>query len=646
VACDQLECLALLQNKPIVEARCLSWSPTAEHPAGAGLEPSDNVELLQNISFELARGERVLLTGPSGAGKSTLLHAIANVLQQTESGTFSGELYVRGRCGLVSQDPANSFVASALGAEVAFGPENLAEPESAIRAEVDTLLASVGIGYGVHRATAELSGGETQRLQIAAALAMKPELLLLDEPLSMLDQESAAGVLNVLKTELAAAPNTSALIVDHFAGRWQDVVTRVLTLGADGRIVHDESIAAHLFRVKNQPLPTPLSIEIEIPALANVALGSIKVIVGPSGSGKTTALRERLARLAPSQVGWVPQQAEQTIVGKTVLESATATVKNLDIEVATAVLLLQHLGLGMQLDQNPHQLSGGEMRRLALVSALAHHPRYLLLDEPTVGQDAQTAATVASVILAARQAGVQVIMATHDPRLIALADEVQPLELAEPTLAAPAASGRIAPLTALTLSIGLLFGSLAITSVSVAAICLSAVSLVGLLCFKLLPPFKPRRYVPVLIALVSIWLANGIFATGGINADSFGNASLVALKVAVFALPSVALAAALEPVALAAQMVKWLKVPARPAVVASAALLRAEQISWHWAAVRQTRALRGFGRGRGPIARTRELAATLAVLAASLRAAGDLAVSMQARGLGEESAKRRTWVRF
>jgi energy-coupling factor transport system permease protein len=98
---------------------------------------------------------------------------------------------------------------------------------------------------------------------------------------------------------------------------------------------------------------------------------------------------------------------------------------------------------------------------------------------------------------------------------------------------------------------------------------------------------------------------------------------------------------------LARELVQRLRVPARPAFVAGAAMARLELIQWHWAAVRQTRRLRGFSAGRGPVARTREFAASLfALLVQQLRSAGDLAVAMQARGFGEATAKRRTWVKF
>jgi len=126
--------------------------------------------------------------------------------------------------------------------------------------------------------------------------------------------------------------------------------------------------------------------------------------------------------------------------------------------------LLTELGMNEKLEQNPYHLSGGELRRLALVSALAHHPSQLILDEPTVGQDAETWRTVAGVILAAKRAGVNVTLATHDVELIALADEVIKVEPTESVQPAEARVGRVAPLAALAISLALLIASFAIVT--------------------------------------------------------------------------------------------------------------------------------------------------------------------------------------
>lgn len=647
-------------QKPIVEASHLTWWPSLDD------EPvlpnkTEPRPLLAQLSFAIASGERVLLTGPSGSGKSTLLRAIANVLAQTEAGVFSGQLFVRARTGLVLQDSANSFVAATLGGEVAFGPENLALAEPEIRKRVSQAVADVALPYAMHRSTVELSGGESQRMQLAAVLALEPQLLLLDEPLSMLDAAAAAKVLAAIEGTLAAEPTTAAIIVDHDASAWSQIVSRVLVLSADGRLVRDEPISQFLADARLAPdlasvpelasvpklTSSPKPVAFDLGYRAHKRQATIKAFIGPSGAGKTTELQKLLATLPVAQVGFVPQQPEFTVAGNTVWRSATATAKNLGLETTLASALLSQLGLTDKLSLNPYRLSGGELRRLALVSALAHYPRILILDEPTVGQDAETWQAVAGVILAAREAGIEVVLATHDAALIALADEVVEVSPKPQTQTAPPKRGRIAPLVALGISFGLLAGSLSLGSVATALTAVAIEFLVALACWRILPAQRIKRFVPILIALASIWVSNSLFAAGGISTAGFERATVIALRVAFFALPSVALAGALRPAELAAALVRWLHMPARPAVAAAAALVRLEFIGWQWAAVRQARRLRGFSEGRGSVSRSREFMASLfALLVQSLRGAGELAVAMQARGFGEPTAKRRTWVRF
>ncbi len=627
----------LLQNRAIVEAKSLGWLTGSDANAPA--------QLLRDLNFSIAPGERVLLTGPSGSGKSTLLRALAGVLQQTETGVFSGELYVRGRAGLLLQDPANTFVAARLGGEIAFGPENLALAEPEIRSRVEACLDRVALPYGVHRATNELSGGESQRMALAGVLAMNPDLLLLDEPTSMLDELSAAKVLNAINEVLDSRPETAAIIVDHSAEPWSKLATRVLVLSAEGRLAADLPMASFLSDASAKAVH--LATAFDLGYRTGKPVGTVRALVGPSGAGKTTELQKILKKLGVAEVGWVPQQAEFTVAGNTVWQSATATAKNLNLETSLASRLLTQLGLQNQLQQNPYRLSGGELRRLALVSALAHHPSHLMLDEPTVGQDAETWQAVAGVILAAKRAGVDVTLATHDAELIALADEVIEVVPAATRSAVPPRTGRVAPLAALLISMGLLGGSFAIGSVETGAIALGVEAALALMCWRILPQQKAKRFVPILIALASIWLSNALFAADGVNLQALERALVVTLRVAFFALPSVVLAGALRPAELAAALVRWCRVPARPAVAAAAALVRLEFIQWQWAAVREARRLRGFNEGHGPVARTKEFMASLfALLVQSLRSAGELAVAMQARGFAEPTAKRRTWVKF
>ncbi|MGO1850090.1 ABC transporter ATP-binding protein, partial [Microbacterium sp.] len=197
----------------------------------------------RELSLDIAAGERVLLLGASGSGKSTLLRAIAGVLGGDEDGEARGELTIdgvpaaraRGRAGLVLQDPDAQVVLARVGDDVAFGCENLGVERDEIWRRVPPALAAVGLDVALDRSTSELSGGQKQRLALAGALAMRPGLLLLDEPTAQLDP---AGVLEVRDAVLGAIGTGGAtlVVVEHRLDAWVDHIDRVIVLGADGLI--------------------------------------------------------------------------------------------------------------------------------------------------------------------------------------------------------------------------------------------------------------------------------------------------------------------------------------------------------------------------------------------------------------------------
>lgn len=201
---------------------------------------------VSDVSFRIEPGERVLLLGASGAGKSTLLHAIAGVLGDDGEGDESGRLTVdgvhpaqsRGRTGLVLQDPESQVVMARVGDEVAFGAENMALPREEIWSRVRESLADVGLEVPLDHATTALSGGQKQRLALASVLAMRPGVLLLDEPTANLDPD---GVLEVRDAVVSVLERTGAtlMVVEHRVAVWADVVDRVIVLAAGGGVLAD-----------------------------------------------------------------------------------------------------------------------------------------------------------------------------------------------------------------------------------------------------------------------------------------------------------------------------------------------------------------------------------------------------------------------
>jgi biotin transport system ATP-binding protein len=203
----------------------------------------DGPPVLDGVSLTVPDGESVVLAGANGAGKTTLVRQFNGLLEPD-----AGEVLVDGepvaddpvrartRVGMTFQDPRDSFVSATVGADVAFGPENLGLPHAEIARRVADSLAAVGMnGRGDERIDA-LSGGEQARVAIAGALAMDPAHLVLDEPFAGLDWPARKSVLSRLR-ELHAE-GTGLVVVTHdlrdllWVDRW--VVLRDGAVAADG----------------------------------------------------------------------------------------------------------------------------------------------------------------------------------------------------------------------------------------------------------------------------------------------------------------------------------------------------------------------------------------------------------------------------
>ncbi|CAM5295553.1 ABC transporter ATP-binding protein [Leifsonia shinshuensis] len=201
---------------------------------------------VRGLDLRIEPGERVLLLGASGAGKSTLLAGLAGVLGGDDDGEAEGDLRVdgrapaeaRGRSGLLLQDPDAQVILARVGDDVAFACENLGVPRDELWSRVRWSLDAVGLDLPLDRSTAQLSGGQKQRLALAGLLAMRPGLLLLDEPTANLDPDGAAEVRDAVGAVLARTGAT-LIVVEHRIAVWRDLVDRVIVLDAAGGVLAD-----------------------------------------------------------------------------------------------------------------------------------------------------------------------------------------------------------------------------------------------------------------------------------------------------------------------------------------------------------------------------------------------------------------------
>src|SRR3954447_13327239 len=199
---------------------------------------------IRDVDLTIEHGERVLLLGPSGAGKSTLLTALAGLLPE-DSGESAGTVTIDGlepraardRVGILFQDPQTQLVMARSGDDVAFGLENRGVPAAQIWPRVSDALDRVGFPYPITRPTAALSGGEAQRLALAGALALRPGLLLLDEPTANLDPAGAALVREAIIR--SRDDDTTLILVEHRVAEALPLVDRVVVLERGGGIRAD-----------------------------------------------------------------------------------------------------------------------------------------------------------------------------------------------------------------------------------------------------------------------------------------------------------------------------------------------------------------------------------------------------------------------
>lgn len=201
---------------------------------------------LSEVTLEIPPGRMTLVAGPSGSGKSTLLRALNGLVPHFTGGRVSGSVTVAGhdpvtegpaamapRVGFVFQDPEAQFVTGQVEDEIAFALENAAVPRDEMRRRVDAILEQLGLTQLRRRAIETLSGGEMQRVAIASALVLRPQILVLDEPTSQLDPESAHEALLAL-SHLQEALGLTVVLAEHRLDRALPYAQRLL-LVEEGR---------------------------------------------------------------------------------------------------------------------------------------------------------------------------------------------------------------------------------------------------------------------------------------------------------------------------------------------------------------------------------------------------------------------------
>ena len=409
------------------------------------------------VSLRVGAGEALLIQGPSGCGKSTLARCLTGFVPHLYVGELQGRVWVNGlptattplwqlseAVGLVFQNPANQMLTDSVANEILFGLENMGLRRDDMRERLEAVLDQFGLTAMRQRAPLTLSGGEQQRLALAAVMARQPDALVLDEPFSMLDTTAAADLVADLAQLVDGG--TAVVLCEHRVEALAGLSgLRELQLSGGA-----EPQGEAQFAWPNEghgPLTlTVAGLRVRLgdrPVLQNFHLtaqsGEIVALVGRNGVGKTTLLRA-LAGLQtfagsaevngrPPQFGLVFQNPDWQLFNPSVREEILYRLPEPDMSRYRQ--LLAALGLGPYEQTPPLLLSEGEKKRLALATVLMRQPAHgVLLDEPTLGQDAAHKAILLRLLRQIADSGQLVLITTHDlavaaqcDRLVLLGDE-------------------------------------------------------------------------------------------------------------------------------------------------------------------------------------------------------------------------------
>ncbi|PSA92079.1 cobalt ABC transporter [Bacillus atrophaeus] len=473
----------------------------------------DEKPIFKDLTFQLQKGERALLLGPSGCGKSSLALCINGLYPEACDAAQTGRISLFQKniedfqaaekpslhIGVVFQDPDQQFCMLTVEDEIAFGLENLQMPKEEMKERIDDVLVKLDLTGLKNQTISALSGGTKQKVALACILAMEPDLIILDEPTSLLDPHSARTFVHMIK-ELQEEKGFGLLVIEHQLDEWAPWVERTIVLDASGQKVMDgetpdifqfrseelkkigvaiphvaamqENLSAPFTLSKEmlftQPVPAfkegknlPLTEDVlEVNRLSfsrgqrvifsdisfSLRAGSLTAVVGQNGTGKSTLLSV-LARLYKPksgeirlfgkslhsfsenelrrQMGFVFQNPEHQFVSDTVFGELVFGHEHHKGAGEKAHDLLRRFGLDHVLTHHPFALSQGQKRRLSVATMMMRDLKILLLDEPTFGQDAKTAAECMELIESIQAARTAVLMITHDMELVsAFADNV------------------------------------------------------------------------------------------------------------------------------------------------------------------------------------------------------------------------------
>ncbi|MHC1605040.1 MAG: ABC transporter ATP-binding protein [Candidatus Methanofastidiosia archaeon] len=433
--------------------------------------------ILKNITLHIPKKQFALITGPSGCGKSTLAFAIAGF--SSTLGKTSGTLTVDGKdvlsrdvfknaptIGIVQQDPEAQLVALTVEEEVAFGPENLMLDRGEVTSRITEGLKLAKATHLKNRLTCELSGGEKQKVALASMLAMKPKVLIFDEPTSNLDPVATREIFNSI-ISLGEAGMT-ILVIEHKIDALLSYANHLIIMengtikksGKPQKVLEDRSLKKMGIRIPHKKTHTAKShlsnYGQKIIDVSNLSLnygeknvvknvnfsayeGEMICFMGENGSGKTTFLSSLLGLTKPKEgfikivgkdltkektsniakhIGFVFQNPNHQIFEDSVKKEILFAPHNFGMETIDLPLITKKFNLEKEKNDQPHKLSFGQKRRLNIASIYSYSPKIIILDEPFIGQDFINATKIMNILENLKKKDNLIMFVSHDPRLV------------------------------------------------------------------------------------------------------------------------------------------------------------------------------------------------------------------------------------
>lgn len=412
---------------------------------------------LQDVSFRVEQGAFCVLVGSTGCGKTTLLRSLKPELAPV--GSASGSLRIFGKqlvqkdhpaispsesaqlIGYVMQDPDAQIVCDTVWHELAFGLENLGTSPNEIRRRIAEVAHYFGIEPWMRSKTEDLSGGQKQLVNLAAVLALRPQLLVLDEPTSQLDPNAVKQFLFML-SRVNRELGITVVMATHSPEDVALYATQRVNLDNPGPIASFDQAAAAMQSRRQQRTLLLQHAEMVLDvsnlyyrfdrrapwvlrgAFLRVQQATVHALVGGNGSGKTTMLRCLAGVLKPqrgkvrnvlaSSQALLPQDPKSLLVCDTVREELMEWADRCGYDHHQAQRISKRMDLSDCAEQHPYDLSGGQQQKLAIAKLLLANPRLLFLDEPTKGLDPQSCVALSQTIKSLADEGHTIVLVTHD----------------------------------------------------------------------------------------------------------------------------------------------------------------------------------------------------------------------------------------